>query len=215
MLRIWQRLLHNWAFYNPFSKVTFLCPIQIENRTPLKKFLGCLNVGLILTVLKKLLLRIWQWLLHKWAFYNPFSKVIFLCPIPIENGTLLKKILGCLNIGLILTFPKKLMLRIWQRLLQNWAFCNQFSKVIFLFPIPIENGMPLKKILGCLKIGFILTFLKKIILRIWQRLLHDWAFYNQFSKVIFLCPIPIENCTYMKFFWTASIWIYMKKKVDF
>ena len=38
-----------------------------------------------------------------------------------------------------------------------------------------------------------------------QRLLQNWAFYNQFSKVIFLCPIPIENCTYMKKFCAASI----------
>ena len=48
-----------------------------------------------------------------------YSKVIFLCPIPIENCHVPDEILCCLNIGFILTYLKKLMLRIWQRLLQN------------------------------------------------------------------------------------------------
>ena len=43
-----------------------------------------------------------------------------MCPIPIENCTPLKKILNCLNIGFILTFLKTLMLKTWQRLLQNF-----------------------------------------------------------------------------------------------
>ena len=63
------------------------------------------------------------------------------------------KILCCLNIGFILTCLKKLMLRIWQRLLQNWAFYNQFSEGSFLCPILIENCTPLNKILSCLNIA--------------------------------------------------------------
>ena len=35
---------------------------------------------------------------------------------------LISRSVGCLNIGYILTCLKKLMLIIWQRLLQNWAF---------------------------------------------------------------------------------------------
>ena len=46
------------------------------------------------------------------------------------------KILSCLNTGFILTFLKKLMLRIWQILLQNWEFYNQFSEGKFFVPNP-------------------------------------------------------------------------------
>ena len=99
MLRIWQILLQNWACYNQFSEGSFLCPILIENCTPLKKILRCLNIGFILTFLKKLMMRNWQRLLQNWAFYNQFSEGSFLCPIPIENCTPLNKILSCLNIA--------------------------------------------------------------------------------------------------------------------
>ena len=92
------------------------------------------------------------------------------------------------------------MLRNWQRLLQNWAFYNQFSEGSFLCPIPIENCTPLKKILRCLNIGFILTFLKKLMLRNWQRLLQNWAFYNQFSKGSFCPQSRAKNVLTWKFF---------------
>ena len=45
MLRIWQILLQNWACYNQFSEGSFLCPILIENCTPLNKILSCLNIA--------------------------------------------------------------------------------------------------------------------------------------------------------------------------
>ena len=194
MLRSWQRLLINWEFYNQFSEVIFFVPNMWQKWYVPDKILSCFNIGFILTFLKKRMLKIWQRLLKNWVFYNQFSKGSFFCPILVENCTPLKTILSCLNIGFILTFLKKLMLRIWQRLLQNWAFYNQFSKVTFLCPIHIENRTPLKKFLGCLNVGLILTVLKKLMLRIWQRLLQNWVIYNQFSKVIFLCPILIENC---------------------
>ena len=44
-----------------------------------------------------------------------------------------------------------------------------------------------EKILCCLNIGFILTCLKKLMLRIWQRLLQNWGFYGQFSQGSVLC----------------------------
>ena len=174
-----------------------MCPICYKNRTPLKKILSCLSIGFILTFLKKLMLKNWQRLLQNWAFLNQFSEESFLCPICYKNLTPLKKFLSCFNIGFILTFLKKLMLRICQPLLQNWAFYNQFSKVIFLCPIPIENCTPLKKILGCLNIGLILTFLKDCFrIERFTTNLARWFFYAQ-SRSKIVRP--------SKKFWAASI----------
>ena len=178
---------------------------QSVTKIPNWKTLRCLNIGFILTFLKKLMLGIWQRLLQNWALYNQFSEGTFLCPIPIENCTPLKKILSCLNIGFILTCLKKLMLRICQRLLQNWAFYNQFSEGTFLCPIPIENRTPLKKSLSCLNISFILTFLKKFMLRIWQDCFRTEHFTTNLVREVFCAQSRSKIVRPSKKFWAASI----------
>ena len=50
---------------------------------------------------------------------EPITQGVFFVPNPDQKLYVPDKILCCLNIGFILTCLKKLMLRIWQRLLQN------------------------------------------------------------------------------------------------
>ena len=53
------------------------------------------------------------------SLLQPIKQGDFFVPNPDQKLYVHEKFLCCLNIGFILTCLKKLMLRIWQRLLQN------------------------------------------------------------------------------------------------
>ena len=75
----------------------------------------------------------------------------------------------------------------------------------FFEPNLIQKQYVHEEILCCLNIGFILTCLKKLMLRIWQRLLHNLALQNLFRKRSSFCPISFKNLIYMKYFCDDSL----------